>query len=81
MDFGVGVFNQGYIGVNVAMRGFKPEVIAGLLCLSRSKWRTKERRDEEGWINDQGFLHGVMCAGDGEIVYCPHDGRNTRRRL
>lgn len=74
MDFGVGVFNQGYIDVNVTMRSFKPKILTGLLCLSPSKWRPKERRDEERWINDQGFPHRTMCASNCDIVCCPHDG-------
>ena len=79
MDFGIGVFNQGNIGVDVAMRRFQREISPGLLCLSQSKWGTKEKRDEEGWINDQGFLHRIMCAVNRDIICCPHDGR--RRRL
>ena len=75
MDFGRDVFSQGYIGANVSMGRFKFEIITGLLCLSRSKWGTKEKRDEEGWINDQGFSQRTMCAGNRDIVCCLHDGR------
>jgi hypothetical protein len=81
MDIGIGGFRQGNIGLNIAMRRFKPKIFAGFLCFFQRKWGTKEKRDEEGWINDQGFSHRTMFAGNRDIIYCFQDRGRTRRRL
>ena len=78
MDFGIGVYSQGNIGVDMTMCRFQSEIFTGFFCLSQGKLGTKEKRDEEGWINDQGFPHRTMCAGNRNIVCCFHDGRSTR---